>query len=171
MTSSTYYMEELPAWVNTFNARKLPDKAFGTIWERALPTVAYSSPDDQPWEIDGLGLGRTFPHKLDGKENRPGPKFYEAFTHSPAGIDYTFDFARAAIEGEQLGQRGTTDFLAVTVSPTDLIGHGYGNSAHETVDALIRTDRALGKFFEYLDQKIGKDGWIAAVTADHGAAM
>ena len=171
MTFSTYYMQELPQWVRTFNARKIPDKAFGTIWERALPAAAYSAPDDQPWETDGLGLGRIFPHKLDGKEKAPGPKFYEAFTNSPAGTDYTFDFARAAVEGEQLGERSMTDLLAVTVSPTDLIGHGYGNSAQETVDALARTDRALGEFFKYLDGKLGKRGWIAAVTADHGASM
>ena len=171
MTSSTYYMQDLPPWVKEFNAQKIPDKAFGTTWERALPADAYTAPDDQPWESDGLGLGRTFPHKLDGKEKAPGPKFYEAFTTSPAGIDYTFDFARAAVNGEQLGARGTTDVLAVSVSPPDLIGHAYGNNAQETVDALARTDRALGEFFKFLDGKLGKDGWIAAVTADHGASM
>lgn len=171
MTSSTYYMQELPPWVKAFNAKKIPDKAFGTTWERALPAAAYTAPDDQPWEADVQGLGRTFPHKLDGREKTPGPKFYEAFTTSPAGIDYTFDFARAAVEGEQLGARGTTDILAVSVSPTDLIGHAFGYGAQETVDALARTDRALGEFFKYLDGKLGKNGWIAAVTADHGAAM
>ncbi len=171
MTSATYYMEELPPWVKAFNALKIPDKAFGTTWERALPAAAYMAPDDQPWEADVQGLGRTFPHKLDGREKAPGPKFYEAFTTSPAGIDYTFDFARAAVDGEQLGARGTTDILAVSVSPTDLIGHAFGNGAQETVDAIVRTDRALGEFFKFLDGKLGKDGWIAAVTADHGAAM
>ncbi|HEX9142783.1 MAG TPA: alkaline phosphatase family protein, partial [Candidatus Binatia bacterium] len=171
MTSSTYYMQDLPPWVKAFNAQKIPDKAFGTVWERALPAAAYTAPDDQPWEADVQGIGRTFPHKLDGREKTPGPKFYEAFTTSPAGIDYTFDFARAAVEGEQLGARGTTDLLAISVSPTDLIGHGYGNNAQESVDALARTDRALGEFFKYLDGKFGKDGWIAAVTADHGASM
>ncbi|MGE5817108.1 MAG: alkaline phosphatase family protein [Deltaproteobacteria bacterium] len=171
MTSSTYYMQELPTWVKAFNAQKIPDKAFGTTWERALPVAAYTEPDDQPWESDALGLGRTFPHRLDGKEKVPGQKFYEAFTTSPAGIDYTFDFARAAVNGEQLGSRGTTDILAVSVSPPDLIGHAYGNYAQETVDALARTDRALGEFFKFLDGKLGKDGWIAAITADHGASM
>jgi predicted AlkP superfamily pyrophosphatase or phosphodiesterase len=170
MTSSTYYMRDLPSWVKAFNAQKIPDKAFGTIWERTLPASAYLSPDDQPWESDALGLGRTFPHKLDGKEKAPGQKFYEAFTTSPAGIDYTFDFARAAVEGEQLGARGATDILAISVSPTDLIGHAYGNDAQESVDALARTDRALGEFFKFLDAKLGKDGWIAAITADHGAS-
>jgi predicted AlkP superfamily pyrophosphatase or phosphodiesterase len=167
MTSTTYYMQALPTWVQNFNARKIPDKTFGATWERSLPAAAYIAPDDQPWEAEV----RTFPHKLDGKEKSPGPKFYEAFDNSPAGIDYTFDFARTAIEGEQLGGRGTTDMLAISVSPTDLIGHGYGNDAQETVDALARTDKALGEFFKFLDRKLGKDGWIAAVTADHGASM
>lgn len=171
MTSSTYYMQDLPPWVKAFNAQKIPDKAFGTTWERALPVTAYTAPDYQPWKADVRGLGPTFPHKLDGGEKAPGPKFYEAFTTSPAGIDYTFDFARAAVDGEQLGARGTADLLAVSVSPPDLIGHAFGNNAQETVDALVRTDRALGEFFKFLDGKLGKNGWIAAVTADHGASM
>ena len=171
MSSTTYYMHALPPWVKAFNAQKIPDKAFGTSWERALPAAAYTAPDDQPWEADVQGLGRTFPHTLDGREKAPGPKFYEAFATSPAGVDYTFEFARAAVAGEQLGARGTTDLLAISVSPTDLIGHSFGNYAQEAVDVLARTDRALGEFFEFLDGKLGKDGWIAAVTADHGASM
>jgi predicted AlkP superfamily pyrophosphatase or phosphodiesterase len=167
MTTSTYYMQALPSWVQTFNAQKIPDKSFGAIWQRSLPPAAYMAPDDQPWETEV----RTFPHKLDGREKTPGPKFYEAFDNSPAGIDYTFDFARAAIDGERLGARGVTDLLAISVSPTDLIGHGYGNDAQETVDAIARTDRALGEFFKFLDRRFGRDGWIAAVTADHGASM
>jgi predicted AlkP superfamily pyrophosphatase or phosphodiesterase len=167
MTTSTYYMQALPSWVQNFNAQKIPDKAFGVTWERSLPAAAYIAPDDQPWESEV----RTFPHKLDGKEKSPGPKFYEAFDNSPAGIDYTFDFARAAIDGESLGARGVTDLLAISVSPTDLIGHGYGNDAQETVDAIARTDKALGEFFKFLDRRFGREGWIATVTADHGASM
>lgn len=172
MTSSTWYMNELPRWVQAFNQQRLSDKAFGTQWERALPATAYAPvADDAPWEGNILGLGRTFPHRLDGQEKAPGPKFYEAFMTSPAGIDYTFDFARAAVEGEQLGGRGTTDLLAISVSPTDFIGHAYGHGSQEVEDALVRTDRALGAFFTFLDSKLGAGTWLAVLTADHGAAM
>lgn len=172
VTSSTYYMAELPQWAMAFNKERRPDKLFGTSWVRALPLEAYGPlADDAVWEADVLGLGRVFPHPLDGKEKMPGPKFYEAFMTSPAGIDYTFELARAALEGEGLGTRGVVDLLAISVSPTDYIGHAFGALSHEMQDAIVRTDRALGAFFAYLDAKLGKDGWVAVLTADHGAAM
>ena len=173
MTTSTYYMPEVPAWVKSFNGEGLVAKAFGSTWDRALPESAdiYKNADDAPWEADVAGLGRTFPHKLDGKEKAPGPKFYEAFMTSPAGVDYTFAFARAAVEGEQLGGRGPTDLLAVSVSGTDYVGHTFGNLSQEYMDTLVRTDRALGTFFTYLDGKLGKNGWACVLTADHGAAL
>ena len=87
---------------------------------------------------------------------------------SAFGIDHTFEFARAAVEGEGLGQDEVTDILAVSVSPTDHIGHAFGTYSHEVRDAFLRTDRALGEFFTYLDNRLGKCGWIAMVTADHG---
>jgi predicted AlkP superfamily pyrophosphatase or phosphodiesterase len=172
MTSSTYYMAELPQWAKAFNQERRPDTLFGTSWTRALPAEAYGPlPDDATWEGDVLGLGRVFPHPLDGKEKKPGPKFYEAFMTSPAGIDYTFEFARAALEGEGLGKGDVVDLLAISVSPTDYIGHAFGALSQETQDAIVRTDRALGTFFAYLDTRFGKDGWVAVLTADHGAAM
>lgn len=173
MTSASYYMSELPAWAKAFNAQGPADKAFGTTWERSLPAEAYGAiPDEAAWESDVAGLGRVFPHPLGGGgEKVPGPKFREAFQTSPAGIDYTFAFARAVVQGERLGGRGVTDLLAISVSPTDLIGHAFGNRSQEYVDALGRTDRALGAFLSFLDQELGKGAWIAALTADHGAAL
>jgi predicted AlkP superfamily pyrophosphatase or phosphodiesterase len=172
MTTSTYYRKELPPWAVTFNAQKLPDAAFGKAWQRALPVGAYalSGPDDSPYEGDVLGLHRTFPHPVNGGGQKPGPKFYEAFTTTPFGIDYEFAFARAAVEGEKLGARGVTDLLAISVSSTDLIGHTYGVYSQETEDALVRTDRALGAFLGWLDGKLGRD-YLLVVTADHGAAQ
>ncbi|MSP61622.1 MAG: alkaline phosphatase family protein [Myxococcales bacterium] len=173
MTSSNYYMAKLPDWADSFNARKLPEQAFGKSWERALPVGAYvlSGVDDNPWEGDQLGLKRTFPHPINGGVAKPGPKFYEAFTMSPFGIDYQFAFAQGAVEGEKLGARGVTDLLAISVSSTDLIGHNFGVYSHESEDALVRTDRALGAFLGWLDGKLGKDGYLTVLTADHGAAM
>lgn len=171
-TTSTYYMPTLPAWVTAFNQRRLADQFFGKDWTRTLPEAAYGpEPDDQPWEGDVLGLGRTFPHKITGKEAKPTGKFWEAFMTSPFGIDHTFEFAKAAIEGEQLGADEITDVLAISVSPTDFVGHAFGTYSHETRDAFVRTDRALGEFFTYLDKRLGKKGWIAVVTADHGSAQ
>ncbi len=116
-------------------------------------------------------MKRTFPHPLTGGAQKPNAKYYEAFTTTPYGIDYTFDFARAAVEGEKLGTRGVTDLLAISVSSTDLIGHAFGVYSQETEDALVRADRALGAFLTFLDGKLGRDGYLVVLTADHGASM
>ena len=119
-TTSTYYMNVLPAWLVAFNAKRLPDQWFGKEWTRCLPEAVYGpEPDDAPWEADVLGLGRTFPHKITGGEQKPTGKYWEAFTSSGFAIDHTFEFARAAVEGEGLGQDEITDVLAISVSPTD----------------------------------------------------
>ena len=171
-TSSTYYMNALPAWLVAFNARRLADQWFGKEWTRCLPGAVYGpEPDDAPWEADLLGLGRTFPHKITGGEQKPTGKYWEAFTTSAFAIDHTFEFARAAVEGEGLGQDEITDILAISVSSTDLIGHAFGTYSHEVRDSFLRTDRALGEFFTYLDNRLGKRRWIAMVTADHGSAQ
>ena len=173
MMSSTYYMKELPAWVRDWNGKRLADQAFGKTWERQKPVGAYvlAGPDDSPYEANLLGLGKTFPHKVTGGEAKPGPKYWEAFTMTPFGIDFQMQFARAAVENEKLGQRGVTDLLAMSVSSTDLIGHTYGVYSHETEDALYATDKALGQFFDWLDGKLGKGGYWVVLTADHGAAQ
>ncbi len=171
-TTSTYYMNALPDWLVAFNAKRLPDQWFGKEWTRCLPEAVYGpEPDDAPWEADQLGLGRTFPHKITGGEQKPTGKYWQAFTNSPFAIDHTFEFACAAVEGEGLGQDEITDVLAISVSPTDFLGHAYGTYSHEVRDSFLRTDRALGEFFTYLDKRLGQRGWIALVTADHGSAQ
>jgi predicted AlkP superfamily pyrophosphatase or phosphodiesterase len=171
-TTSTYYMNALPDWLVAFNAKRLPDQWFGKEWTRCLPEAVYGpEPDDAPWEADQLGLGRTFPHKITGGEQKPTGKYWQAFTNSPFGIDHTFEFACAAVEGEGLGRDEITDVLAISVSPTDFLGHAYGTYSHEVRDSFLRTDRALGEFFTYLDKRLGQRGWIALVTADHGSAQ
>jgi predicted AlkP superfamily pyrophosphatase or phosphodiesterase len=173
MTTSTWYAQVLPKWAVEFNAKKLPDAAFGKSWERALPVGAYAlaGPDESPYEGDILGLGTTFPHRVSGGAQKPDAKFYEAFTTTPFGIDYSIAFAEAAVDGEHLGQRGVTDLLAISVSSTDLIGHTFGVYSQEQEDALVRADRAVGTLLTFLDGKLGKDGYLAVLTADHGAAM
>lgn len=111
--SSTYYFAVLPEWVKTFNQTVRPDKYFGAKWERLLPEAAYqrSLPDDSPYEKSPLG--NKFPHIINGGETKPGAKFYAHFAETPFANDYTVSFAKAAIEGEGLGQDNDTDLLAL----------------------------------------------------------
>ncbi len=171
MTSSTYYMKELPPWVSAWNKKKLADSYFGKKWERALAESAYSvsSADDALNEANALGLGKVFPHTVNGKLAAPGPDYYEALTHTPFANDYEFDFAKAAVEGEKLGGRGVTDMLAISISATDLAGHDYGPTSQEIEDIVVRTDKQLGDFLTWLDSKIPSEDVVYVLSADHGS--
>jgi hypothetical protein len=173
MVSSTYYMPELPAWVRTFNDADRVDGYFGRTWERLLPAAVYKrvqGPDDGPGEAPDFGLGRTFPRRIDGGAKTITPAFYSAFEVSPFKSEVLVAFARAVVENENLGRRGTTDFLCLSFSVNDSIGHNYGPDSHEVMDITLRTDRMLADFFRFLDGRIGLRNCTIVFTADHGTA-
>jgi predicted AlkP superfamily pyrophosphatase or phosphodiesterase len=170
--SSTYYFPDLPVWVKEFNRNNRPDKKyFGAHWDLLLrDAAAYqrSLPDDSPYEKSPRG--NKFPHIIDSNESIPGKVFYENFEESPFANEYTAAFARAAIEGEKLGQDDYADLLTVSFSANDKVGHSFGPYSQEVEDITLRTDRLLGDFFTYIDQKIGLANTIIVLTADHGVA-
>lgn len=169
--SSTYYFPDLPGWVKEFNQKNRPDKKYyGAQWDRLLPDAAYqrSLPDDSPFEKSPRG--NKFPHIIDSKEPTPGKQFYENFEESPFANDYTLAFAKAAIEGEKLGQDDFPDLLTVSFSANDKVGHSFGPYSQEVEDMTVRTDRVLSDLFSYIDQKVGLANTIIVLTADHGVA-
>ena len=169
--SSTYYFSDLPEWVKKFNREQRPDRYFGATWDRLLPEAAYrrSLPDDSAYEKSSLG-GNKFPYQVTGGEAAPGPKFYSQFELTPFANEYTVAFARAAIEAEGLGADDQTDLLTVSFSANDILGHAYGPYSQEVEDMTVRTDRVFADFFNYLDQRIGLENTLIALTADHGVA-
>lgn len=166
--TSTYYMNELPAWVQNFNNKKLPDAYMKGVWNTLYPINTYrqSTSDEQRYESNLTGEDNTFPHRTDtitkGK--------YDAFRATPFANTYTLEMSKAAIEAEKLGQRGVTDFLAVSFSTPDYIGHTFGPNSIEVEDTYLRLDRDLADFFKYLDTQIGKGQYLVFLSADHGAA-
>jgi predicted AlkP superfamily pyrophosphatase or phosphodiesterase len=170
LVSSTWYFDDLPDWVKRFNREMRPDRWFGKRWERLLPETAYarSTADDAPFEK--FTAGTKFPYTITGGEEKPGPKFFGAFEYTPFANEYLVDFAKAAIEAEQLGADDTTDLLTISFSANDLVGHFYGPYSQEVQDLTLRTDRALADLFAYLDRKIGLERVVVALTADHGVA-
>jgi predicted AlkP superfamily pyrophosphatase or phosphodiesterase len=169
--TSSYYMETLPPWVDKFNALRLPNSYFGKIWNRVLPDNAYTllDKDDAPYESDWSTIGRTFPHRITGKDStRITESYYWALLSSPYGMDVLSAFARAAIEGEGLGMDATPDLLCIGYSSTDYIGHGFGPNSHEAIEMTVQIDRVLADMLSYLDKRIGLHNVIVAVTADHG---
>lgn len=167
--SSTYYMTELPAWVQQLNAKKLADQYMAKDWNTLYPIETYtqSTGDVKAYEGKIRGEDNSFPHTTSQIAEKDK---YEAFRTTPGGNTLTFDMARAAIEGEQLGQRGATDFLAVSFSSTDYIGHAFGPNSIEVEDCYLRYDRELAAFLKYLDTKIGAGQYLLFLTADHAVA-
>ncbi|MET0519694.1 MAG: alkaline phosphatase family protein, partial [Burkholderiaceae bacterium] len=96
------------------------------------------------------------------------PKFYERILPSPFGDELTLAFARAAVEGEQLGADATTDILTLSLSSHDYINHAFGPESRLSQDHFLQLDRHLQRFFQYLDAKVGAANYLAVLTADHG---
>lgn len=170
--SSTYYMQELPTWVQAFNASRRVEAYFGRSWDRLLPEEAYQAQghDDAEGEFVGLGLSRTFPKKVDGGTSEISPEFYAAFEHTPFKSEVMMEFVREVIEQENLGRRGITDVLCVSFSVNDTVGHDTGPDSHEIMDITLRTDRMLAGLFAYLDDRVGLKNCTLVLTADHGVA-
>ena len=164
--STTYYMKEHPAWVNAFNGANPANRWFKAAWSPLLPESAYarSLPDGQAW----YNPGGKLPKVLGEKDEKAGPAFYGALIASPYGDALTLDFARAAIAGEGLGQDDVPDILSVSLSTHDYINHGYSPESRLSHDHLLQLDRLLEAFFADLDRLVGKDRYIAVLTADHG---
>ncbi len=167
--TSSYYMKKLPEWVSQVNARDLPAKYMSNDWKTLLPIKKYdlSSADNKPYENAITGEQTvTFPHKTSLIEEGK----YEAFKSTPYASTYTFDFAKSAIENEKLGAGSVTDFLAISISSTDYIGHNFGPNSIETQDAFLRLDQDIAQFLDYLDVTLGKGNYLTFLTADHGVA-
>ena len=164
--SSTFYMKEHPAWVKAFNAAKPADRFFKTSWTPLLAEAAYarSVPDEQPW----YNPGGKLPKLLGEGSDRPGPAFYASLLPSPFADQLTLDFARAAIAGEGLGQDSVTDILSVSLSSHDYINHAWSAESRLSHDHLLRLDLMLAAFFSDLDRVVGRDNYVAVLTADHG---
>lgn len=168
--TSTYYMKQLPEWVERFNNRNLPDKYLSGEWNTLFPIAQYveSGPDDTPYEIKVGGKDRpVFPYDLK-KLRKPGD--YNLLTSTPFANDYLAELAKAAIDGEKLGADNITDFLTISFSSTDILGHGVGPNAIEIEDMYLRLDRDIEGLLKTLDQKVGPGNYTVFLTADHGAA-
>jgi len=168
--SSTYYMTDLPAWVKKFNDQKIAEKYLKQDWNTLYPINTYvqSAPDNSPRYEGKFGGAEapTFPIKTSELyKGRVG-----LIRSTPFGNTLTLDLARAAVEGEQLGKNVVTDFLAVSLSSTDYVGHQFGPNSVEAEDTYLRLDKDLASFFSYLDATVGKGNYSVFLTADHGAA-
>ncbi|HEY6503774.1 MAG TPA: alkaline phosphatase PafA [Chitinophagaceae bacterium] len=167
--TSTYYMNELPGWVNGFNNRRIADSFYQFNWNTLYPISTYTQSDKDNAAYEGKfdhEAGPIFPHELASQAG----KNYGLISSTPYGNTMTLAFARAAMESEGLGKDAVTDFLAVSLSSPDYIGHKFGPNSIEIEDTYLRLDRELAAFFNYLDAKVGKGQYLFFITADHAVA-
>lgn len=147
--SSTYYFPELPSWVRQFNDSRHVDRFAGAVW------TAIEAPGGKPFRT----MAAT-----------AGVDLYGSLQRSPYGNELVAGFAERAIEAEQLGRHAGVDLLAVSFSANDYIGHALGPDAPEVRDISIRTDRLLGRLFQFAESRVGAGNLLVALTADHGVA-
>jgi hypothetical protein len=167
--TSSYYMSELPKWLKDLNSKKLVDQYFSQDWNTLYPLSTYvqSAPDEEPYEYRPFGANaKGFPYNLKQFVG----KNYGLLPVTPYGISLTFDIAKASVNGEQLGADSITDFLAISISTPDYIGHSFGPNSVEAEDDFLRLDKDLGDFLKFLDKQIGKDAYLVFLSADHGVA-
>jgi predicted AlkP superfamily pyrophosphatase or phosphodiesterase len=165
--TSTFYRPRHPEWVNRFNSGRPADRYFKTEWKPLLPDAAYerSLPPDQP----GWARGGTLPMLMGAPaDTAPGPSFYTQLLRSPFVDALTLEFARAAMAGEQLGRDEAPDILAISLSGHDYVNHQWSAESRVSQDHLLQLDRMLQSFFHDLDTTVGKDEYVAVLTADHG---
>ncbi|MEM9022412.1 MAG: alkaline phosphatase family protein, partial [Bacteroidota bacterium] len=166
--TNDHYRAGLPDWVVEFHARNLPDAYLSHPWETIMPLEMYtaSRADDSPHEAPFVeGAKPVFPYDVPALFEKKG---YGLLPYIPAGNSFTAEFAKAAVLGEQLGQDGHTDFLAVSFSSTDKIGHQFGPMAIELQDTYLRFDRDLEALLNFLDAEVGKGEYLLFLTSDHG---
>jgi predicted AlkP superfamily pyrophosphatase or phosphodiesterase len=168
--SSSQFGSTLPGWVNSFNDRRYADNYFSKPWQRLLPENLYnaSTKDDYTYERSLAGDGRLFPHVISGGVSQPSEPFYETFEKTPFANQMLADFAREAIDRENLGGREATDLLCVSFSSTDHLASAFGPNSQEIEDMFLRLDQTLASLFQYLDTKIGLDKCLVICTGDHG---
>ena len=170
--TSNFYRNDLPSWVQDFNASGKMDEYVSKPWETLydINTYTESMADNNPYEELFKGKETpTFPYDVPSLKDKNGS--YDIIKEIPAGNTMTTDFAKAAIKGENLGKSEFTDFLAISYSTPDYIGHQFGVASKEVQDNYLRLDQELASLFSFLDTEVGKGNYTLFLTADHAAVQ
>lgn len=167
--TSTFYDDRYPGWLNRFNDEVMPGIAADTVWDSEVPErFRRLARADEGAPFEGDGTHTTFPH-LSSQESSGGPQQHNSWAFGQSRADRAVgELAMAAIEELDLGRRGHTDFLSISLSATDYVGHGYGPLSQEQLSNLIHLDRVLGDLLDYVDDVVGEGNWVAGLSADHG---
>jgi hypothetical protein len=164
-TTSTYYADTLPTWVQQFNARRIPQQYAGKAWEPLLPLSAYPEPDTV--SVEDLGREPAFPHRLSADSNIAA----RDLIGFPWMDDLTVAFALDGVNAMRLGAGAAPDLLAVSLSTTDAVGHRFGMASRELHDQMLRLDRAIGTLIDSLYKLRDSSTIVFSLTADHAVTL
>ena len=166
--TSNYYYQSYPAWVSTWNSKQPTAAYSGTSWTLLdkQENYLFGDADDRSWEADLADFGRTFPHPFGTVD---GKYFTTLLTLSPVGDRLTLSFAKELITNEQLGKDDVPDYLGVSFSSTDYVGHMFGPSSLESEDNILQLDRTLADLFSFIDEHVGLETTLIVLSADHGS--
>jgi len=168
--TSSFYADDYPSWVDRINRDQMP-RIFGeSTWEQTMPPAARraSRPDTAAYEGDGVHT--HFPHSFEDESSDPDRRgALNRWAYSQIYPDEAVEvFAEEAVRALGVGQDGVTDYLALSFSQTDAIGHEYGPLSREQLQNLLHLDSLLGDLMTLLDRAVGPERWIMALSADHG---
>ncbi|MCA9800765.1 MAG: alkaline phosphatase family protein [Cyanobacteria bacterium HKST-UBA02] len=168
LVSSTFYYDRLPDWVLAWNSKKLADTYKDRSWELLKEPGSYTRLDRDQRLFEGSfkHLGKTMPKKLACDNPR---QFYKGLEHTFANDELVLAFAKELVAKESIGEDETTDYLSVSFSGTDYVGHTWGIGSLEAEDNILRVDRVLNDLFTYIDKTVGADNTLIVLSADHGA--
>lgn len=167
--TSTWYRDRYPAWVDEFHRTVMPRYLADSVWESTVPHAARTRSDADSVPYEGDGVHTYFPHRY--ADEGSAAAFWSWFEATPMLDEAVLDFARTMVASLRLGADASPDFLNISLSQTDRVGHGYGQLSREVLDNLLRADRHLGAFFDFLDETVGRDAWVIGLSADHGALI
>lgn len=168
--TSTAFATAFDPFLREYIDRNPVTADYGKTWDRTLEPGAYKNADDGLGERPPAGWTKTFPHPLSTAAGRPDATFFSLWLRSPFADEYLGRLAAATIDAKGLGTGSRTDYLGVSFSSLDLMGHAFGPNSHEVQDMLVRLDATLGRLLDHLDATVGRGRYLVALTADHGVA-
>jgi len=168
--TSSFYARDYPRWVDRINRNEMPRLYGDSIWEQTMPPVARAASRADTSAYEGDGVHTFFPHRFHDEvrnADRPGAlnRWAYAQTYPDAALAA---FAAEALSELDLGKDGVTDFLGLSFSQVDAVGHAYGPLSREQLQNLLHLDQVLGDLMRSLDEEVGENRWVMALTADHG---
>lgn len=166
--TSTAFTAQPTPFIQQYTTENQVVSTYGQTWERLYDPSAYQGRDDDPAERPPTGWMRTFPHVIGSKSGKPDGEFFGHWMGSPFSDAYLGKLAAATVDQLHLGKGPQVDFLGVSFSALDLVGHAFGPDSHEVQDVVARLDLTIGALLDHLDQAVGAGKYVVAFSADHG---